>query len=129
MEYCESENTAAVLPLAISSFASSKPWCKAFNSAVSAACLAMFHSARAILYLDGFREKSHACVARYVAQYVQKGKLEQEWVDLLDHHREIRHENQYDLGFFATEDDAKKTLESATKFIDRMKQLFALIEK
>ena len=66
---------------------------KAFNSSVSAAYLAMFHSARAILFLEGFREKSHACVARFLAQYVQGGKLEQEWVDLLDHHREIRHED------------------------------------
>lgn len=97
---------------------------KAFNSAVSAAYLAMFHSARAILFADGFREKSHACVARYLAQYVQKGNLEQEWVDLLDHHREIRHEDQYDLGFFATEENAEKALGSATKFMRRMKQLF-----
>ena len=97
---------------------------KAFNSSVSAAYLAMFHSARAILFLEGFREKSHACVARFLAQYVQGGKLEQEWVDLLDHHREIRHEDQYDLSFFATDEDAKKALESATTFMQRMKQLF-----
>ena len=101
---------------------------KAFNSSVSAAYLTMFHSSRAILFLDGFREKSHVCVARYLAQYVQRGKLEQEWVDLLDYHREIRHEDQYDLGFFATEEDAKKALGSATKFMRRMKQLFDAIE-
>jgi len=101
---------------------------KAFNSSVSAAYLTMCHSARAILFLEGFREKSHVCVARYLAQYVQGGKLEQEWVDLLDHHREIRHEDQYDLGFFATEEDAKKALESAVKFMRRMKQLFDAIE-
>lgn len=97
---------------------------KAFNSSISAAYLAMFHAARAILFTDGFREKSHACVARYVAQYVQKKKLEQEWIDLLDHHREIRHEDQYNLNFFATEEDGKKALESATKFMQRMNQLF-----
>ena len=97
---------------------------KAFNSSVSAAYLAMFHSARAILFLEGFREKSHACVARFLAQYVQGGKLEQEWVDLLDHHREIRHEDQYDLSFFATDEDAEKALESATTFMQRMKRLF-----
>lgn len=102
---------------------------KAFNSSVSAAYLTMFHSARAILFTDGFREKSHACVARYLAQYVQKGKLEQEWVDLLDHHREIRHEDQYDLSFFATEEDAKKALESATTFMQRMKKLFSEIAR
>lgn len=102
---------------------------KAFNSSISAAYLAMFHAARAILFVDGFREKSHACVARYLAQYVQRKKLEQEWIDLLDHHREIRHQDQYNLNFFAVEEDARKALESATKFMQRMKQLFSEITR
>jgi hypothetical protein len=42
---------------------------KAFNSSVSAAYLAMFHSARAILFTDEFREKSHACVTRYLLRF------------------------------------------------------------
>jgi uncharacterized protein (UPF0332 family) len=88
---------------------------KAFNSAVSAAYLAMFHSARAILFLDGFREKSHVCVARYLAQYVQRGKLELEWVDLLDYHREIRHEDQYDLGFFCYRGRCQKSVRIGNK--------------
>lgn len=100
---------------------------KAFNSTVSAAYLAMFHAARALLFLDGFREKSHFCVARYLEQYVAKGKLEQEWVDLLDHHREIRHGDQYDLGFFATAEEAGKALGSAKKFMERMRQLFSAL--
>jgi uncharacterized protein (UPF0332 family) len=45
-------------------------------------------------------------------------------VDLLDHHRETRHEDQYDLSFFATEEDARKALESATTFMQRIKHLF-----
>ncbi len=67
---------------------------EAYDSSVMSSYLVMFHSARAILFLDGYREKSHACVARYLEdQYVNGKKLERKWVDLLDHHREIRHEN------------------------------------
>ncbi len=46
---------------------------KAFNSSVISSYLAMFHSARAILFFDGFREKSHYCIARYLEEkYVKK---------------------------------------------------------
>lgn len=96
---------------------------KALNSSISASYLTMFHAARSILFLDGLREKSHACVARYLEQYVKRGRLEQNWVDLLDHNREIRHDDQYNLSFFATKEDAERALRSAVDFLSRMKQL------
>jgi uncharacterized protein (UPF0332 family) len=97
---------------------------KALDSSVLASYMVMFHSARAILFKDGYREKSHACVARYLEEkYVKEGNLEKKWVELLDHHREVRHEEQYDLSFFATEGEAKEALTSASKFLERMKQL------
>jgi uncharacterized protein (UPF0332 family) len=97
---------------------------EAYDSSVLSSYLVMFHSARAILFFDGYREKSHACVARYLEEkYVKSKTLERKWVDLLDHHREVRHENQYDLSFFSTDEDAENVLESAEQFLGRMKQL------
>ena len=73
----------------------------AFSSSILASYMVMFHAARTILFFDGFREKSHACVARYLEEkYVKTGKLDKKWVELLDHSREIRHNDQYDLSFF-----------------------------
>lgn len=96
----------------------------AFNSSVLDSYMTMFHSARAILFFDGWREKSHACVARYLeGKYVKSGKLEKGWVELLDLNRDIRHDDQYDLSFFSTQEDAVKALESAKKFLERMKTL------
>ena len=44
-----------------------------FNSTVLFAYIAMFHSARALLIRDGFREKSHFCISRYLEEnYVKK---------------------------------------------------------
>lgn len=55
-------------------------------------------SARAILFFDGYREKSHACIARYLEEKYTKNKLlENRWIELLDHYRELRHGDQYDL--------------------------------
>ena len=95
-----------------------------FNSCLLSCYLAMFHSARAILYRDGFREKSHACIARYLEEkYVKKGLLKRELIELLDHHRELRHQDQYGLEFFASEEDCKQALETAESFFAEMKKL------
>jgi len=102
----------------------------ALNSSVLASYMVMFSSARAILFLDGFREKSHACVARYLEEkYVKSGKLEKKWIELLDHAREIRHDDQYNLSFFSTQEEAEKALKSAGEFLKMMKCLLANIIK
>lgn len=103
---------------------------EAYDSSVLSSYLAMFHSARALLFLDGYREKSHACVARYLEEhYVRKRKLEKKWVELLDHHREIRHNDQYDLSFYSSDEEAKEALESAGQFLQRMKHLLNTLKK
>jgi uncharacterized protein (UPF0332 family) len=103
---------------------------EAYDSSVLSSYLAMFHSARAILFIDGYREKSHACVARYLEeQYVNKKKLEKKWVELLDHHREIRHNDQYDLSFYSSDEEAKEALESAGQFLQRMRHLIDSLKK
>ncbi len=102
----------------------------ALNSSILASYMVMFHSARTILFLDGFREKSHACVARYLEEkYVKTGKLDKKWVELLDHNREIRHNDQYGLSFFSTKEEARRALESARSFLLSMEDLFKAISK
>lgn len=102
----------------------------AFNSSVISSYLSMFHSSRAILIFDGFREKSHYCIARYLEEkYVKTGRLEAKWIELLDHIREIRHDSQYDAKFFATPEDAKSTLDISKDFLKRIRMLLDEIEK
>jgi uncharacterized protein (UPF0332 family) len=68
---------------------------RSFDSCLISSYLAMFHAARAILFRDGWREKSHYCISRYLEEkYVKAGKLDGEWVELLDRSRELRHEDQ-----------------------------------
>jgi uncharacterized protein (UPF0332 family) len=103
---------------------------KTFNSSVLASYLAMFHAARAVLFLDGFREKSHYCIARYLEEkYVKNRTLENKWVELLDHYRELRHDSQYDISFFASKNEAETALETAKQFLDRMKSLLTKREE
>ncbi|MCK4667404.1 HEPN domain-containing protein [Candidatus Dependentiae bacterium] len=101
----------------------------AFNSSVIASYMVMFHSARAILFNDGWREKNHLCVSRYLHEkYVKTEKLNEKWTELLDYHRNIRHNNQYNLSFFAANDDAKNALNSAKLFLEQMKELLEKIQ-
>ena len=93
---------------------------EAYDSSVMSSYLVMFHAARAVLFYDGYREKSHACVARYLEdQYVNRKKLEKKWVDLFDYHRAMR-----DLSFFSSKEEAQKAIESAEEFLQRIQQLF-----
>ena len=102
---------------------------KAFDASVMASYLVMFHSARAVLFYDGYREKSHACVARYLEEmYMKPGRLEKKWIELLDHYREMRHNNQYDLSFCSTEEEAEQVLETANKFFEIMKELLSSLK-
>src|SRR3989338_3073869 len=97
---------------------------KAFNSSVMSSYLVMFHAARAILFFDGFREKSHYCIARYLEEkYVKKKLLENKWVELLDHYRELRHNSQYNVNFLTSKDEAKTSLQTAWQFVNRMNEL------
>jgi len=97
---------------------------KALRSCIISSYLAMFHSARGVMFAAGFREKSHFSVARYLEdKYVKKNLLEEKWIELLDHYRETRHDDQYSTSFFATEDDAGKALSSAKEFVTRIRNL------
>jgi uncharacterized protein (UPF0332 family) len=52
---------------------------KAYRSALSSAYLAVFHSARAVIFRDGVREKSHYCIGFYLQSYVGSDELEEDW--------------------------------------------------
>jgi uncharacterized protein (UPF0332 family) len=48
-----------------------------------AAYMGYFHAARAILFRDGVREKSHYCIGVYLEYYCEKKMLEDEWYSFL----------------------------------------------
>lgn len=95
----------------------------AYTSCVAMAYLAMFHAARAILFRDGVREKSHFCVARYLEIYVEKGLLEEKYVTTLDRMRDVRHIDQYDVWHSTTDEEASSALSTAKEFVKRLAEL------
>lgn len=102
----------------------------AAGSSILSSYMSMFHAARSILFFNGYREKSHACIARYLEEkYVKNKKLDMKWVELLDHNREVRHDDQYNLSFFSTEEEAENAFKSAKDFLYTMENLLNSISK
>ncbi|MBU0586894.1 HEPN domain-containing protein [Candidatus Micrarchaeota archaeon] len=89
---------------------------KRYNAVAIMAYLAVFNSARAILFRDGYREKSHACVARYIQSKYQSS-FTQHHIDLLDVYREKRHDVQYGALFNLGKEEAENMFKFAEEFI------------
>ena len=93
------------------------------RSAFMAAYMGYFHAARAVLYRDGVREKSHYCIGVYLESYGEKGLLEDEWILQFDHIRGLRQNDQYSLDARPTVQEVQQAVAEAEKFIERMEQL------
>jgi uncharacterized protein (UPF0332 family) len=96
---------------------------ESYRSALSSAYLAMFHAARAILFRDGIREKSHYCVGAYLETFVDQGKLESQWVEVFDRIRSARHTDQYSFEARPTKEELEAKLNTAREFVSRMQKL------
>lgn len=98
----------------------------AYDSSLMTCYQAIFISAKSVLLKDGYREKSHACVARYLEEkYAKTGKIDIKWVELLDRYRDLRHNDEYNVFFFASKKDCQELIKFASEFIDEMKRLIA----
>ncbi len=93
---------------------------KEFHSqAVTWAYAALFHAGRALLYKDGVQEKSHYCLAEYVAQeYAAKGLLAWKLVTALNSFREERHSILYGIEKFkVNEHEAAQAISAAEEML------------
>ncbi len=81
---------------------------------------AMFHAARAILFKDGIKERSHECIVKYLKE--NHPELERS-VNSLDSYRRFRHNAIYGLDFGLDEAEAQAALESAKEFLEKIKSV------
>ncbi len=84
----------------------------------------MFHSARALLYAKGFRERSHRCLVIALRElYVGPRLLELEFVEGLEAGKTLRENADYYSRF--SEAGSHKTVELAGSFLARARTLTA----
>ena len=92
------------------------------NLAIVISYLSIFHSARALLFKDGYREKSHECTIRYIEEKYA-GKIPQKTIELLDKFKSERNQTQYNVNYFPTEENAEKMISFAEKFIQEIEEM------
>jgi len=79
---------------------------------------AMFHAARAILFTDGIKERSHECIPVYIVEnYPELETL----ANILDSYRRFRHDAIYGLDFVIDEKEARASLETSKEFLEKIK--------
>jgi uncharacterized protein (UPF0332 family) len=78
-----------------------------YKWALIAAYASMFHSARALLFKDGIKERSHFCLCAYVSE-TYRGRIEAKYLNELNILREQRHRI-----FYGDEEVAEKSVEEA----------------
>lgn len=91
-----------------------------FDISLVTSYTAMFHAARAILFRDGVKERSHECIPMYIA--VKYPELKS-YANVLDSYRTFRHEAIYGLDTVVTKADAESALYEARVFLEKMKEL------
>lgn len=92
------------------------------NSAVIVSYLSIFHAARALLFKDGFREKSHECILRFIEEKYGS-KIPRKQIELLEKFKDERMHTQYDISYSPSEEEAEKMIEFAAEFIETIEQL------
>jgi uncharacterized protein (UPF0332 family) len=80
----------------------------------------MFHSARALLYKDGVKERSHICIVSYLREkYPELRRLSNQ----LDAYRRNRHNTLYSLDFLISDNEAKQAIMDAEQFYKHIKKI------
>ncbi len=84
----------------------------------------VFHAARALLYLNGIKEKSHYCMQKYLEEAFEKKKiLSSEDLSLFDLLRGLRQEVQYNLIRIKFEEDLNSLYNKAENFMEKIKKI------
>ena len=95
----------------------------AFRAGFISIYLAYFHSARAILFNSGFRERSHFCIGIYLQHLVEEGLLEPKWPIVFNSIRNQRHTQQYTFQVERSKKELDKIWIDGKKFIERMERI------
>lgn len=88
---------------------------------------AMFHAARALIYSQGYREKSHYCLAVALrALFADEGKMDAQLVRDFFSAMNLREAADYEADF--SQSGAKAVITSAEKFIEKAAAILDISE-
>ena len=80
----------------------------------------MFHAARALLFRDGIKERSHLCTVSYLRETYPRLK---HLANQLDSYRRNRHITLYGLDFLISDDEARQAVKDAELFYKQIRNI------
>lgn len=86
------------------------------------AYMTMFHAARAILFKDGYIEKSHFAIVVYLEEKYSQ-KIGPALINKLNTLRTLRHEGLYGLDSEFSNEEAESAIKDAEEFLEQIKRL------
>ncbi|RLF35090.1 MAG: HEPN domain-containing protein [Thermoplasmata archaeon] len=90
------------------------------NLVILCSYTAMFHAARALLFRDGIKERSHLCTVSYLREtYPRLKRL----ANQLDSYRRNRHITLYGLDFLVSDDEARQAVKDAELFYKQIRNI------
>jgi len=97
------------------------------EDAASRAYYAMFHAAKAILFSKGIKTRTHkGTISLFGEHIVKKGILGEEYADALRKASDLRQKSDYELYAEPDEELVKETVNTAEKFIEKVKKLLKI---
>jgi uncharacterized protein (UPF0332 family) len=99
-----------------------------FDNALVSAYTSMFHTARALLFKDGYKERNHYSVCEYLRQEY-RNKVEKGYINELNTLRTIRHKVIYgdeEINIKEIQQaEAENAINAARGFLDAVKKLIS----
>jgi len=85
---------------------------------------AYFHTARALLFKDGIKERSHYCIARYLEEeYVNKKVIDKKFLNAFETIMSLRHNVQYSTEKIEIEEDLTELYNACEEFIQEIEKI------
>ncbi len=89
-----------------------------FTDAANRAYYAIFHSARAVLAIDGVDRKKHSGVIAYFQQnYIKTGVIDKSYSYILQKAFRIRQESDYEDFYIISKEEVKQQMDDAKRFV------------
>lgn len=98
--------------------------------AINRSYYAIFYAANAVLELQGLERNKHSGVLSLFRQkYVKTGLIEVEYSQIYGTAFEARNESDYERTEFPSQEDARKAIEGAERFVARVEKLLEELKK
>lgn len=82
----------------------------------------MFHTARALIFKKGYRERSHYCLIVAVKElYISTNEISPDFAEKLEDGKSKREQADYGLTYYPT--SAEESIKDAEKFIEKCDEI------